>query len=219
MATTTKLRLINDALGGTANGLISQANLDALDSDSPITDDNDPLYLADRASRIYDNELVLLLERHTWNFAIDTEALELAGDSENPSNRKSNAYYWPVLALWLQRVEAPGGAPLDYEIIGRYICMDYDGEDDAAPVATYIQKPPNSEISNLFWAILRGKIEVGILRTVNEDYAEATRRERMIEEVFLPLARTRGDQQNPPRKAFRSSMRERRRAGGGPRAL
>lgn len=214
-----KLKIINDALALTANGLITAAQLTAADAESPITDDNDPLYLADRTSRFYNTTLLTLLERHTWPFARATEALTQAAAADNPSNRHAFAYDWPNDALWLETVEAPGGTPLDYRIFGRYICMDYDGEDDAAPVATYIENPSIASLSNLFFLILRMKLEVAILRGINEDLSEAQRRDNAVEEVFLPLARTRGDQQNPPRKAFRSSMRERRRAGGGPRAL
>jgi hypothetical protein len=217
---TSKLSICNDALAGTANGLIDQAGLDALDPDAPITDQNSAYFVEDRVSRAYDRELPLLLERHPWNFARATEALEAAGADENPSNRYGSVYYWPVLALWLETVEAPGGTPIPYEIIGRYICMDYDttGASDA-PVATFIQMPPTSDVSNLFWEILRRKVEIGILRAINEDYTEAKRREDDVESTVIPLVRTRTDQQQPSRIRFVSTMRERRRSGGGPQAL
>jgi hypothetical protein len=73
-------------------------------------------------------------------------------------------------------------------------------------------------MSNLFFEVLRVKIEVGILRSLNEDYAEAKRRDDNCEALLLPLVRTRTDQQKPARRAFRSRMLERRRSGGGPQA-
>lgn len=217
----TKLSILNDALAATKNLLIDQDGLDALDPDAPITDANAAYYLEDRASRIYDRELPLLLERHPWNFAKATEQLEQAASTENPSNKYGYVYYWPVLALWLQKVEYAGGGAIPYEVIGRYICMDYDGTiaGDDAPVATFIQTPDYSDINNLFWEALRRKCEVGILRAVNEDLTEANRREADIENFLLPMVRTRTDQQQPPRRAFYSTMRARRRSGGGPQAL
>lgn len=214
-----KLSIINDALANTANGLIDQDGLDSLDPTTPITDDNDALYIEDRTSRAYDRELPLLLERHPWNFAKQVEALEQADDEDNPSNRYGYAYDWPYFALWLQKVEAPAGAAVPYEIIGRYICMDYDGTDDDAPVATFVATPQPSATSNLFWECLRQKVEVAILRTINEDYSEAKRRDDNVEQMLLPMVRTRSDQQQPARRAFRSTIRERRRSGGGPSAL
>jgi hypothetical protein len=219
MPVITELSILNDALANTANGLIDQAGLDALDPSTPVTADNDALYLEDRAHRAYARELPLLLERHPWNFAKATEALEQVDEDDNPSNRFGFAYEFPFFCLWLQKVEAPGGSAVDYEIIGRFICTDYDGTDDNAPIATFIAVPQPSDTSNLFWEILRQKVEVGILRTINEDYNEATRRDNSVEQMLLPMVRTRTDQQQPTRKAFRSTIRERRRSGGGPSAI
>jgi len=209
----------NDCLANTANGLIDQDALDALDPTTPITDDNSASYLADRVSRAYDTELATLLVRHSWKFADATEALEQADEDDNPSNRFGFAYEMPYFALWLKKVETPGGTPIPYEIIGRYICMDADGTDEDAPVATFTVQPEASDIGILFWATLRKKVEVALLRTVNEDYSEATRRDNDAEKMLLPMARTRTDQQQPTRRAFRSTMRERRRSGGGPSAI
>lgn len=207
----TKYSIINDALAGTANNLASEADLTAAVADQSFE--------WQVASRSYDRELPLLLERHSWPFAKATEALEQAHEDDNPSLRFTNAYDWPYSALWLESVSAPGGLALDYEIIGRYICANYDGTDDDAPVATFVQSPQPSSISNLFWEVLRAKIEVGILRGLNEDLAEAKRRDDIAEGLLLPLVRTRTDQQQPARRAFRSTILERRRSGGGPRAL
>lgn len=205
------LSIINDALGNTSNGLITQAQLNQVPAD---IGENDALYLADRSARAYARELPLLLERHTWPFAKTTEALEQADADDNPSNRFSHAYDWPYFCLWLARVEAPGGLPLDYEIMGRFICLDYDGTDADAPIATFIQQPQFSEMSNLFFEILRVKIEVGILRSVSEDYTEANNRDKNAEAFLLPLVRNRTDQQTPARRGFRSTALERRRSGG-----
>ena len=205
-----KFQIVNDALRGTANNEAEEADLTA--------DAADATYEWQRAGSAYDRELPLLLERHPWPFAKATEPLDQAHEDDNPSNRYTHAYDWPFFCLWLQRVEAPGGLPIDYEIIGRYICMTYDGTDADAPVATFIQAPQPSDISNLFYEILRQKVEVACLRGINEDYTEAKRREDFIERELLPLVRTRTDQQTPARRAFRSTMLERRRGGGGPRA-
>lgn len=219
MPTVSKFSIVNDALANTKNNLASAADMLL-----PEHDPNNPTTTASlvwsRASRAYDRELPLLLERHPWPFAKTTEALDQADDDDNPSNRFGFAYEKPYFCLWLQKVEIPGGATFDYEIIGNLICTDYDGTDDDAPIATFIQMPLIlSDISNIFWEVLRVKVEVGILRSVNEDYGEAKSREQMAEGLLLPLVRTRTDQQMPTRRAFRSTMLERRRSGGGPRAL
>lgn len=210
MPATSKFDLINDALSNTANNLAEEADLTAAVADQTLE--------WRKASAAYDRELPLLLERHTWPFARTTEGLEQADEDDNPSNRYGYAYDWPYLCLWLEKVEAPGGLPIPYEIIGRYICMDYDGEDDDAPVATFVQTPlDKTTISNLFWEVLTRKVEVSILRSINEDYGEAKSRDGEVEAILLPLVRTRTDQQKSTRKAFRSTMRERRASGGGPR--
>lgn len=220
MPTVTKLSIVNDALGNTANNLAVAADLTLPAYDPNAADGTTASFEWDKASRAYERELPLLLERHPWNFAKVTEALDQADDDDNPSNRFGFAYDWPYSALWLQKVEAPGGTVVDYEIIGRLICMDYDGTDDDAPIATFIERPIIlTNMTNLFWEVLRVKIEVGLLRSINEDYGEATRREKMCEEMLLPMVRTRTDQQTPTRRARRSTMLERRRSGGGPRAL
>lgn len=219
MAATTKLSIINDALSNTANNLATEDDLTA-DPYDPNDAENTASFEWDRASRAYERELPILLERHPWDFAKQTEALEQIDEDDNPSIRFGFAYDWPYYALWLQKVETPGGLAVDYEIIGKFICTDYDGTDSDAPIATFIAVPLiKSDISNLFWEALRVKVEVGILRSINEDYSEATRREQGVEQMLLPLVRTRTDQQTPARRAFRSSIRERRRAGGGPSSL
>lgn len=209
----TKQNIVDDALSNTSNNLSETVDPTAAVADQTVE--------WQKASRAYDRELPLLLERHAWPFAKATEALEQAATADNPSNRYGYAYEWPYGALWLQKVEVPGGLAIDYDIIGPYICTDYNGTDlDVdAPIATFIETPQPSDISNLFWECLRVKVEVGVLRSLNEDYAEATRRDRQAEEMLLPLVRTRTDQQQPARRAFRSTMLERRRSGGGPRAL
>lgn len=205
-----KFDIINDALSNTANNEAEEADLTAAVADQTVE--------WRKASLAYDRELPLLLERHAWPFAKTTEALEQADEDDNPSNRYGYAYDWPYLCLWLEKVEAPGGLPIPYEIIGRFICMDYDGTDADAPIATYVQAPlDNTTTSNLFWELLRRKVEVGILRSINEDYPEAKSRDNETEAMLLPLVRTRTAQQTPARKAFRSTMRERRASGGGPR--
>lgn len=215
-----RLTICNDALAATGNNLVSEEDLDSVPSEESFgASEDDPLFVADRVARAYDRELRLLLARHPWSFARTTETLDQADEDDNPSNRFGYAYDWPYFCLWLEKVEAPGGLPIPYEIVGRAICMDYDGTDDDSPVATFIAVPQPSDINDLFKEILRIKVEVGILRSINEDYAEATRRDRDCETILLPQIRTRNDQQQPARKAFRSSMLERRRSGGGPRAL
>ncbi len=216
MAAPTKLSIINDALANTANNLATEDDMTAAEGEASFE--------WDRASRAYERELAVLLERHNWPFAKATEPLEQADEDDNPSNRFGYAYDWPYGALWLERVEVPGGPPIPYEIIGRYICMDYDGGDSDAPIAVFVQSPAGGgyttgDISNLFWEVLRVKVEVGLLRSINEDYAEAARRDSNAEALLLPLVRNRTDQQTPARRAFRSTMLERRRGGGGPRAL
>lgn len=224
MSDTFRLTIINDALANTANNLVSAAQLATVPNEANFGSSSDDAdYIADRAARAYDRELRLLLTRHTWDFARGVENLEQVDEDDNPSNVYGYGYDWPYGALWLQKVEQPGGLAItDFEIIGRTICMDYDGteDDDDAPVATFVQVPyDTTDINDLFKEILRVKVEVGILRAINEDYTEATRRDKNAEEMLLPIVRTRNDQQKPPRKGFRSSMLERRRAGGGPRAL
>jgi hypothetical protein len=207
----TKQSIINDALSNTANNLASEEDFDAAEDEGSFE--------WERARRAYERELPLLLERHAWPFAKKVEALTIVDEDSNPSNRYAQAYNWPPSALWLQTIESPGGGAIPYEIIGRMIGMDYDGTGTDAPIATFIAMPPTNAISNLFWEVLRLKVEVGCLRSINEDYAEATRRDNAAELLLAGQARARVDQQSPPRRGFYSTMRERRRTGGGPSSL
>lgn len=207
----TKRSIIDDALANTANNL-------SVDTDQ-TADTADQTAEWRNGSRAYDREIRILLQRHPWSFAKETAALDQADEDDNPSNRYGYAYEWPYGALWLQKVEVPGGAGIEYEIIGQYICTDYDGTDDDAPIATYVVQPQASDISDLFFECLRTKVEVSLLRSLNEDYGEANARDKMAEQMLLPLARTRTDQQAPKRRAFKSRILERRRAGGGPSVL
>lgn len=215
-AATRKLALINLALSNTSNNLATAEDLTLPDHDPDAEAGTTASYEWDRASKAYDRELPILLERHPWPFAKATEALDQVVEDENPSNRFGYAYDWPYDALWLQKVEAPGGLAIDYEIIGRYICADYDGTDTDAPIATFVQNPDSSTLSNLFKEILTLKVEVGCLRSINEDLSEAKARDVQAE-AMLSIVRTRTDQQRPARRAFRSTILERRRGGGGPR--
>lgn len=205
-----KFFIINDALRATANNLASEVDLTAAEGAASLE--------WERASAAYDRELPILLERHPWPFAKATEPLDKAHEDENPSPRWAAAYDWPYACLWLQRIDTAGGTPLDYEIVGQYLCMNYAGEDGDAPIATFIQTPQPSEASNLFYEILRVRVEVACLRGINEDYSEAKRREDYCERELFPMIRNRTDQQQSPRRAFRSTMRERR-SGGGPSPL
>lgn len=204
-----KLLLINQALTNTSNNTCT------------VDDASDEWRVASSA---YDEQAPLLLYRHDWKFANRFQALSRIGDSQYPGF--SDVYEKPGDCLMLQNVYRadlaalviPGlgyGMPdedtrppdLEYRIVQDMIhCVGPQGV-----IAIYIPFPVGAQPWSVgFLAALRLKVEAGILRGLNEDYAEAKTRDEMAESAFA-LAKSRSDTEEPRRVMFRSSVLEARR--------
>lgn len=187
-----KLSIINDALAATANNLVVT---EGEDSDE-----------WDVASRAYDSILPELIERHPWNFATTTEVISQSGT--NPSQVYDYAYTIPtsiyhVIALY------QNGSPITYEIVDRKACTNFNNDQ----YSVYVKGTRNPSADNWppgFARVLTLFVEAGCLRGLNEDWAEADKREARGE-VKLAEARTRADRQEPKNPPFRSTMLARRR--------
>lgn len=194
-----RLSIINDALANTSNNIVQ---VEFEDTDE-----------WDIAKRGYDRFLPQLLEMHTWNFATATEVLQKLPDAENPSVQYSAdldgyAYSMPGLCLWLDSVWQNGN-PVIFEIVDDKICTPFNN-DTYDLVAKFVRLPATDNISNLFWEVQRKLVESACLRGLNDENAEATRREQEAYSM-LRMAATRSDQQQPRRNPRRSRMLARRR--------
>jgi hypothetical protein len=193
-----RLSVINDALSNTGNSLVE---VEFEDSDE-----------WDVAKRAYDRFLPQLLEAHSWDFATTTATLTKLADAENPSARFSAdedgyAYSMPGACLWLEVVTRAGVA-IDFEIVDNKICCGFDNA--ATPlIAKYVRIPATDKMSNLFYEALRKLVESGVLRGLNDENGEATRREQEGWQM-LRIAATRADQQQPRRNPRSSRMLARR---------
>lgn len=194
-----RLSIINDALSNTGNNLVQ---VEFEDSDE-----------WDVAKRAYDRFLPQLLEAHPWNFATTTEVISKLPAADNPSQRfkageSGFAYAIPGGCLWLESVSRTGVA-IDFEIVDDKICTSFDSTSGAL-YAKFVRQPSVDKMSNLFWEALRKLVESGCLRGLNEENAEAGRREQEGWQV-LRIAATRADQQQPRRNPRVSRMLARRR--------
>lgn len=190
MTTINRLSIVNDALAETGNNLVA--------TEGESTDEWAV------ASRGYNNALPILLEAHPWTFAKTTETL--IADPDNPSDRYSNAYEMPTSSLFLVEVTLKG-LPVEYVIIGTSICCNVDS---AELLATFVEMPATSAITNSFFGALRKKVEASCLRGLNEDYSEARNRDREAD-MLLAEEKSRVDRQQPRHVARRSRMLARRR--------
>lgn len=194
-----KLTVLNDALAGTGNSTINVLN-----------DGSDEWLIANRA---FDRAVRDLASRHNWPFAKATEDLVPADEADNPSKAGyAVAYLLPAALFHLVRVfvlasENDDPALLDdYQIIGRYLCTNYD----SGLSIEFITTPADAVWHPQAAEILTTYVEVGCLRGLNEDFVEADKREARAEARLLE-ARPRVSRQNSRENAYNSSVRQARR--------
>lgn len=206
------LVVMNRALANTGNNLLTELN-----------DGSDEWVAADTA---FDEAVDDLITRHNWPFARVTADLVPADPADNPSQRFAVAYELPPDALHVRNVLWQGSADrgpvplLEYELIGRYVCVGRVGSSEqfsSGVSLEYIAAPDDAVWHPQATKILTMYVEAGLLRGLNEDFAAADKRELAAEGRLLE-ARPRQDMQNPAKDAFLSSTaiaRRRRRVGSG----
>lgn len=202
-----KLTVLNRALSATGNNLLTVLN-----------DGTDEWIVANEAfGRAIDD----LSSRHNWPFAKATETLVPAAAADNPSIKYSVAYLLVpdvihVVRAYRAIATDTGNRPIlfeDYEIIGRYLCCDFD----TGISIEYVTMPDDANWHPQVAEILTTYVEAGCLRGLNEDFDEAAKREGKAE-ARLTEARPRVDRQNPVANAYNSSTRVgryQRRGGAG----
>lgn len=196
-----KLTVLNDALRNTGNSKLSALN-----------DGSDEWVVADGAFGFAIEDLIT---RHHWPFARETDTLgSPVVAADNPSQRFDYAYLLPQDALHLQAVLDTAYDPPtptdDYELIGRYICTNIS----TGIAVEYVVMPADEDWHPQAKAILTFYVEAGCLRGLNEDFAEAERREAKAEARLLE-ARPRTTAQNPAKDAYVSTIARARRTRRG----
>jgi hypothetical protein len=193
------LTVIRRALAATGNNLIDALN-----------DGSDEWQVSNAA---FDRSIDWLVAEHDWPFEKKVVTLQRTGNSNLPPYK--HAFAFPQNAWHLRAIiEDKAGTTVPYAIVGNEIHAFVD----SGLLAVYIDQPPPTG-SDPNWhpaatEILTQLVEVGCLRGLNEDYAEATSREdRVVTRLMRAGART--DQQSPPRRGFNSTIaRARRRRRG-----
>lgn len=193
LRTMDKLTIINRALVATGNDRVNSLN-----------DPSDEYIVANEA---FDRCLGFLAARHSWPFAMTTELLVRVPDADNKSRRYSkNGFRLPQNTLHVKEVFKDTVYLTDYEILGTVLSCNYDSEIYAAVV----KMPPDANWHPMAEEVLTRYVEAGCLRSLNEDFSEATRREQSAE-LLLEETRTHVDQQNPARNVYKSSIAAARR--------
>jgi hypothetical protein len=189
-----KLTMINNACFATGN--------------DPVNALNDPSDEYRVANAAFDRAVRFLGSRHTWPFATTNELLVRAPDADNKSRRFSkNGFRLPVNTFHVKEVFFRTQFITDYEIMGSILSCPYDSE----IYATVVMAPPNESWHPMAEEILTTYVEVGLLRGLNEDFSEATNRERKAE-LLLEETRSHVDQQNPARNMYKSKIAVARRS-------
>jgi hypothetical protein len=188
-----KLTLINNALSATGNDRVNVLN--------------DPSDEYQTANTAFERAIRFLTARHTWPFATTSELLVRLPDTSNKSRRyPKNCFALPVDTLHVKEVYRDGTYLTDYEIIGSALSCRYESE----IYATVIKAPPDAAWHPMAEEVLTLYVEAGVLRGINEDFAEAKGREARAE-ALLEETRTKVDQQNPARNMYKSSIADARR--------
>jgi hypothetical protein len=191
-----KLVVINRALAATGNNELNVLN-----------DGSAEWQVADRTfGRAVDD----LISRHGWPFARVKEDLVPASDDDNPSEQYDHAYLLPADMVHVAKVRFDGAAVTDYEIIGRYLSLDYD---TGVTVEGYAM-PPDASWHPQAAEILTLYVEAGVLRGLNEDFSAADRREAVAESRLME-ARPRVTRENPAQNAYVSTIATARRVRRG----
>lgn len=179
------LTILNDALRNTGNHELTVIN-----------DGTDEWIVASGA---YQRALTDLITQHRWNFARATADLVRMGDSD--SQTYDDAYALPADALHLLAVYSGGYLTSRYEVAGRTVSLDAT----TGVTVEYIAAPLDADWHPQAAEVLTMMVEAGILRGLNEDFTEAARRDKAIEDK-LRLVRPLVDQQNPARNTYLSGI-------------
>ncbi|TBY41624.1 hypothetical protein E0H54_30845 [Rhizobium leguminosarum bv. viciae] len=189
-----KLTIINNALFATGNETVNVLN--------------DPSDEYRAANAAFDRTVRFLAARHTWPFAMTTELLTRVPDVDNKSRRFSkNGFQLPPDMFHLKEVYFNTCIFTDYEIIGDVLSCNYESDVYAAVV----KAPADARWHPMAEEVITRYVEAGCLRSLNEDFAEASRREQGAE-LLLTEARSHVDQQNPARNTYKSRVAEARRS-------
>jgi hypothetical protein len=188
-----KLTILNNALLATGNNTVSVLN-----------DPSDEYRVANAA---FERWLRFLTARHTWPFASAIVELVRVPDADNTSRRfGQNGFRLPPNTLHVKQVYYDTQPLTDYEIIGDVLsCRLSDNIFVEAVVQTSEEKlhPMAEEVLTIY-------VEAGLLRGINEDPVEASRRDQAAE-MLLQEARPHVDQQNPARNQYKSKIAAARR--------
>lgn len=195
-----KLTVLNDALLATGNNRLNVLN-----------DGTDEWLVANQA---FDRAVRDLASRHNWPFGKATADLVPADTDDNPSKVHSVAYLLPTDVFHLVRVlvsvdgDSNDPAQLeDYEMIGRYLCSDYD----SGLSIEYMTTPADAAWHPQAAEILTTYVEAGCFRGLNEDFVEADKALVRAESRLIE-ARPRVDRQNPVQNAYNTSIKAARRS-------
>ncbi|MBX5001887.1 hypothetical protein HJB72_28605 [Rhizobium lentis] len=189
-----KLTIINNALVATGN--------------EPVNVLNDPSDEYRAANAAFDRTVRFLAARHTWPFAMTTDPLTRVPDADNKSRRFSkNGFRLPPDMFHLKEVYFGTCIFTEYEIIGNVLSCNFDSDIYAAVV----KAPADAQWHPMAEEVITRYVEAGCLRSLNEDFAEASRREQSAE-LLLEETRSHVDQQNPGRNTYKSKIAVARRS-------
>lgn len=172
-------------------------------------DGSDEWIVADSS---FDRAIEYLISEHKWPFA--TESVDLTSTGSSSFKDFSYIYAYPANAWHLRTIwYEDSQTTATYEIVGNVIHAYVE----TGLQALYVKKP--SLVSDPAWhpqasEVLTLMVEVGLLRGLNEDFAEAERREARAE-AMLRKAAARVDQQTPARNLYRPNMTIQRRVRRG----
>lgn len=189
-----KLRIIQEALVFTGNDRINA-----------LFDGSDEWQVADTG---FEAGLKSLVAAGIGPFSSDIVTLQRTGDSEDPNYR--DAYLIPNTVWHLRGIKTSDGYPLSmWRILDGKVLVSLNG---SSSILAEVIKEPEGDANWHAMAedVLRKRVEVACLRGLNEDFNEARNREREAEKLLIQ-AQTRGDQQNPPKRGYRSRMTDVRR--------
>lgn len=190
-----RLTVINDALLETGNEQINALNDGSVEWGA--------------ASKAFDRAIKKLIAANVWDFSKTAEALIAA--ETNPSKRFSYAFVRPPSA-WLITAVLWKTMPLpEYEVMGNRICANFQTDLNIE----FVREPTDNEVPPWFQEVLTKAVEVSVLRSLNEDFEEAMRRESALMKYIREMASLE-NRQEPPRTGFagRMGLARRSRRGG-----
>lgn len=163
-------------------------------------------------SEAYDAEMPELLYEHDWGFGSDIRTLVRTGASPHPMF--TDAYARPADALHIENVmwslDGTGyqgaNTSIPYGILGSSILCNAPS---TAPLCQFIKAPPQGTWPPGFVKALRARIMAVLYRGLNSDENNAMAMEK--ESILITAnAKTRADQENPPRAFVNSRLRQAR---------